>query len=63
MYIYSFSLGGGMKEFNTISVRIPRDIFERLKEVAEIEHRSMNQQINLYLEQGLQEARKEKVPA
>jgi hypothetical protein len=42
-----------MKQFQTISVRVPKDLFKKIKEVAEKEHRSMNQQIILYLEDSV----------
>jgi predicted transcriptional regulator len=36
-----------MKQFQTISVRVPKDLFKKIKEVAEKEHRSMNKRTSL----------------
>lgn len=48
--------------YQTISVRIPTDIFSTIKRTAKIEHRSMNQQIILFLEnEVLKSQEKEKV--
>jgi len=45
-----------MKDFQTISVRIPIYIFKRIKDIAEKEHRSINQQINMYMKEQLEKA-------
>ena len=42
------------KDFQTISVRIPVNIFELIKETAEKERRSINQQIIVYLEKQIE---------
>ena len=49
-----------MKDYQTISVRMPKELFEEIKENAKREHRSINQQMNLYLEKGFE---KEKASA
>ena len=38
-----------MKKYQTISVRMPKKLFDEIKETATMEHRSINQQINMYL--------------
>ena len=50
-----------MGDFQSISIRLPREIFERIKKMAAKNHRSINQQVNVYTEEGLnnQEAKKE----
>ena len=50
-----------MGDFQSISIRLPREIFERIKKMAIKNHRSINQQVNVYTEEGLnnQEAKKE----
>ena len=51
-----------MKDFQIISARVPRDVFDILRKLAKTEHRSINQQINLFLERALIENQeKEKV--
>jgi len=40
-----------MKKYQTISVRMPKELFKEIREIAKREHRSMNQQINMYLVQ------------
>ena len=42
-----------MKDFQNISIRVSRDVFNILKKTAETQHRSINQQINLFLENAL----------
>ena len=42
------------KDFRTISVRIPVNIFEVISETAKKEHRSITQQIVLYLEKQIE---------
>ena len=44
-----------MKKYQTISVRMPKELFKEIKEIAKREHRSMNQQINMYLMQRIEE--------
>ena len=42
-----------MKDFQNISIRVSKDVFIILKKTAETQHRSINQQINLFLENAL----------
>ena len=44
-----------MKKYQTITVRMPKELFKEIKEIAKREHRSMNQQINMYLVQRIEE--------
>ena len=50
---------GTMNRSHTISVRIPPELFEEIKEIAHLEHRSISQQINLYLEAKIKERKNE----
>ena len=54
-----------MKDFQNISIRVSKDVFIILKKTAETQRRSINQQINLFLENALamleEEQEKEKV--
>ena len=47
-----------MKDYQTISVQIPRDAFEMVRKLAKREYRSINQQINLFIAQKLEEKEK-----
>jgi len=48
-----------MSHYQSISVRIPIEIFEKIKEIAAKERRSMNQQIVLYLEEQINKEKAE----
>ncbi len=50
-----------MKEYQTISVQMPKKTFETLKDLAKKKYRSINQQINLFIAQKLEEQEKEAV--
>jgi len=51
-----------MKDYSVVSVRIPGKIYKKLKGLASQNFRSLNQQINLYLERSIEEQEsKEKV--
>ena len=42
-----------MADFRTVSVRMPIETFYKLRKMVATEHRSINQQINLFLENAL----------
>jgi len=44
-----------MKDLRTVSVRVPTETFYKLRKMGAAQHRSINQQINLFLENALVE--------
>ena len=43
------------REKQPLSVRFPKEIYEAVKEMAEKEHRSINKQILLFVERGIEQ--------
>ena len=48
-----------MKEFRTVSIRMPIETYKKLESIAQKEWRSISKQINLYLEEQIQEEERE----
>jgi predicted HicB family RNase H-like nuclease len=47
-------------EIKELKIRLPAELHQRLKQAAERDHRSMNQQVLAYVERGVsQDARRE----
>ena len=47
--------GEHINETRTVSIRMPKEIFNEIQKTAEKDHRSISQQIVLYLENHLKE--------
>jgi len=44
-----------MEEYQTFSIRLPRWLYTIIKNLTDEQHRSINQQINMYIENQLKE--------
>ena len=47
-------MGGDMKDFKNLTVRIRWDIYDSIREIAQKEYRSVSSQINLFLEEQIE---------